>query len=144
MPQPLEKVFGFVGEFANIDQWDPGCKSSVKRGTAPTDVGTAYDLVTVFKGSESDMVYTVTKWERPEASSTKGLVQLFGEGSKVTGLDTISFESVQVGNATQITYTADIKLRGFLWLFTPLVRSDIVQLGDAAIHGLAKHYGVQQ
>ena len=51
---------------------------------------------------------------------------------------------MQAGNATQITYTADIKLRGFLWLFTPLVRSDIVQLGDAAIHGLAKHYGVQQ
>lgn len=122
---------------------DPGCISSKKRGTAPTDVGTEYDLVTVFKGKESNMLYKVTKWEKPDevGENKKGLVQLFGKGPTATGLDTISFESVS-GNATKLTYTADIQLTGIYWFFTPLVRADIMQLGDAAIHGLAKHYGM--
>ena len=127
---------------------DPGCTKSTKRGTAPTGVGTEYDLTTVFEGSEDTMVYTVRKWEPPSSGANPAVVQLFGKGSKATGLDTISFAKGPSGSSgaetTTFTYTADIQLRRFLWLFTPLVRSSIEQLGVDAIDGLKKHYGMSE
>ena len=56
VPGTVEEVFDRIAMFSNTEKWDPGCKSSVKVGNEPLGVGTTFDLVTVFKGSESKMV----------------------------------------------------------------------------------------
>jgi hypothetical protein len=49
------QVFAFMGDFSNSVKWDPGVKSSVRDQQGPIEVGSSFSLVTVFKGSESQM-----------------------------------------------------------------------------------------
>ena len=96
--------------------------------------------------------YTVTHWEPPNK------VVVTGDSSSVAALDTIEFSDAADGH-TKIEYTvrrcafsarpasgsdaqpqADIRLKGFLSLFTFLVASDIRALGDAAKDGLSRAF----
>ncbi len=85
VPTPIEEAFAYVAEFANIADWDPGVNAAQKRGDEAPHVGQVYDLVTVFKGNESDMVYTITELTPPDR------VVLKGTGDRLTAIDTISF-----------------------------------------------------
>merc|ERR1712137_555145 len=105
VPQDVKSVWEFVANFENVEKWDPGVKSSSKATEGATGVGTVYDVTVDFKGSEDPMKYTVREWE-PNSK-----VVLFGEGSKVTGLDTIAFSKETPsdggsGEYTRVTYTA--------------------------------------
>lgn len=143
IPQDVKSVWDFVANFENVEKWDPGVKSSTKATDGATAVGTVYDVTVDFKGSEDPMKYTVREWE-PNSK-----VVLFGEGSKVTGLDTISFSKEtpsdgSSGEYTRVTYTADIQLRGFLKVGSPFVKNDIIKVGKDAMNGLRKHYGIPE
>ena len=52
-----EQLFDFLANFDNIASWDPGCLSSKRVDEGPLKVGSTFDLVTVFKGQESQMTY---------------------------------------------------------------------------------------
>jgi len=86
-----QAVFDFVCNFENTEKWDPGVKSARKRGTDPTQVGTTYDLVTVLKGNESEMVYAVTDWDPPRR------MRIAGESEHVTSVDVIEIEPTDDG-----------------------------------------------
>lgn len=53
----VEEVYKYLSDFANTCKWDPGVKSSVRNDPAdkPVAVGSSFNLVTVLKGSESQM-----------------------------------------------------------------------------------------
>ena len=128
----INTVFDFIGNFENTSKWDPGVKSSVKRGDDPTAVGTKYDLVTIFKNNESNMVYTVKEWNPPKR------VRIDGTSEAVNTIDIIELEEIDEGN-TKLIYNAQIELNGWRWLFTPLVSGSIHQLGKDAMKGLLQH-----
>jgi carbon monoxide dehydrogenase subunit G len=100
-----QQVFDLVGHFENTCKWDPGVKASSKRGDEPTAVGTTYDLTTVFKGSESQMVYSVTEWDPPRR------VVISGESDMVTTVDTIEVFPTDDAGKTRMVYNADIRLK---------------------------------
>lgn len=127
---PIEEAFAYVSEFANISEWDPGTKSAVKRGEGPPRVGLAYDLVTVFKGNESDMVYTITELDPPHR------IVLAGEGQRVDATDTISMRETEAG--TEITYLAELSFKGLARIAEPFLGSALDELGKGAIAGLEK------
>ena len=52
---PVAEAFDYAANFENIQDWDPGVVTSQRVGDGPVAVGSAFDLVTVFKGRESDM-----------------------------------------------------------------------------------------
>jgi hypothetical protein len=60
-------------------------------------------------------------------------VTLVGDGSTTHAVDTIEFEELPGGD-TQVTYTADIRLKGFLRFAEPFLRGKFEQLLD---HGKA-------
>ena len=93
-----------------------------------------YELVTLFKGSESKMKYTVREWQ----PLTKAVFT--ADGDTVTAVDTIEFSDAPTAGHTKIDYTADIRLKGILSLFTFMVAGDIRKLGDAAKAGLEKAF----
>ncbi len=98
-------------------------------------MNTKFDLITVFKGKESPMVYEVTDWKVGET------VTLVGRGSTVKAVDTISFAAVPGdANKTRINYVADIGLKGLLSLATPFVQSDLKELQEAAKSGMIKAF----
>jgi hypothetical protein len=66
-------------------------------------------------------------------------VVLTGDSPTVCAVDTIRFSDA-AGGATAIDYSADIRLKGFLSLFTWAVSGDIRKLGDAAKDGMRRAF----
>lgn len=130
---PIDAAFAYVSEFSNIADWDPGTKTAVKRGEGPPRVGLAYDLVTVFKGTESDMVYTITELDAPHR------IVLAGTGQRIDATDTISMR--EAGGATEITYVAELSFKGLARFAEPFLGSALDELGKGAITGLEKALG---
>ena len=123
-----EEAFAHVGDFANIDQWDPGVVRSVKNTAGEVSVGTVYDLVLDYRGRELEMQYEVTAYEPAKR------IVLVGTGGPVHAVDTISFEPN--GHGTLVTYEADLRLRGIASIIQPLMKSRFDAVGEAAGEGL--------
>ena len=128
VPTPIAEAFAYTAEFANIADWDPGVNAAVKRGDRVPHVGQIYDLVTVFKGSESDMVYTITELDPPHR------IVLTGDGDRVVAVDAITFEETNEG--TQITYVAELSFKGVARFMERPLGSTLDQLGRDAVGGL--------
>ena len=125
---PVAEAFDYAANFENIQDWDPGVVTSQRVGDGPVAVGSAFDLVTVFKGRESDMTYTITELDRPRR------VVLKGEGKLLSAVDTMEFSETAGG--TEIRYTADLTFKGIAKIGTLFVRDDLDQLGRDAVDGL--------
>jgi carbon monoxide dehydrogenase subunit G len=128
--RPLDAVFDFVGDFANTREWDPGVADARRVTPGPIGVGTRYELQVRFGGRVLPMVYEVTRWEPPTR------VVLRGSGATVTAIDDIRFEPTPSG--TRIRYLADIRLKGLLRLFEPLLARRLRETGRAAIDGMQR------
>ena len=122
------EAFAAVGDFENIDQWDPGVTSSVKRTPGEVGVGTVYDLELTYRDRALQMSYTVTELIDGER------IVLEGTGGVVHAIDVISFEPNDGG--TLVTYQADLTLTGIARIFQPLLNGRLAAVGEAAGHGL--------
>lgn len=125
---PVAEAFDYAANFENIENWDPGVVTSKRVGDGPIAVGSSFDLVTVFKGRESDMTYTITELDRPRR------VVLKGEGKLLSAVDTMEFSETATG--TEIRYTADLTFKGIAKIGTLFIRDDLDQLGRDAVDGL--------
>ena len=128
--RPLEEVFDFLADFSTTAEWDPGVVSAVRVGDGDVGLGSRFDLVTQFRGRETQLSYEIVAFDRPH------LVTLRGENATVVSLDTITFAAE--GDGTRLTYDADLTLKGLLRLGDPLLKLVFGQIGDAAVGGLSK------
>ena len=125
-----EEAFRFVSNFNTLSLWDPGCVSSKQTTSGDIKVGTKFDLITVFKGKQSPMQFTCTEYQPPEK------VVFSGASSSVTTVDTIYFKDGEKPGTCVIEYYADIRLKGLLWLFTPVVRPSLRNIEKDAETGM--------
>ncbi|EGD78012.1 hypothetical protein PTSG_09650 [Salpingoeca rosetta] len=128
-----EEVFEYLANFDNIASWDPGCLKSKRVDSGPLKIGSSFDLVTVFKGTESKMTYTITKLDAPNE------VVLEGESAMVRAIDTIKvLPSPDDPNNVVVDYTADLSLKGWRRPFILFLKNDLNKLGRDAMEGLEK------
>ncbi|MGD2042706.1 MAG: SRPBCC family protein [Acidimicrobiia bacterium] len=126
---PLEEVFGYVADFANTEQWDPGIKSARQIGGGQVGVGTKYNVVSEFGSSEIPMVYEIVEYE-PHSQ-----VVLTGEGDTIGAVDTILFEETEGG--TRVDYTADLTFKNWMKYLDPLLAPVMRRMvGKKALDGL--------
>ena len=128
VPSPIDQAFAYTAAFENIEQWDPGVVTSTKRDHEPPHVGQLFDLVTLFKGKPSDMVYETTELSAPNK------VVFRGEGDTVVSVDIITFREVSAG--TEVSYVAELTFKGFVRFLEWPLRSALADLGRAAASGL--------
>lgn len=121
-------AFSHVGDFANIDRWDPGVVTAEKVTTGPTGVGATYGLTLSYGGPTMTMEYRVLEYEAGRR------IVLEGTGSRVHAIDTISFEPDGAG--TRITYQADLTLTGIARLVQPFMKGRFNKIGESAGSGL--------
>lgn len=126
--RPIEQVFEYTADFTNIENWDPGVKSSSKVGSDEVGVGTRYELEVTFGSSTIPMIYEITVYEAPNR------VVLVGVGEKLEAVDEIIFSTKD--NLTQIDYTADLTFGGVIRYFVPLMSSKLKKVGTKALDGL--------
>ncbi len=125
---PIEAAFDYVANFENIVEWDPGVTAARKSTDGATGVGTAYDLDLNYGGSDLEMTYTITEFNRPH------LVVLEGDGPRSGAVDRIAFTAVDDG--TRIDYEADIRLKGLFRLTEPFLGKLFARVGQGARQGL--------
>ena len=128
--RPIEEVFAYTADFANIENWDPGVESSRMVGDGPAQLGTVYDLMVKFGAAASPMKYEITAYEPPNR------VVLVGTGDKVDAVDEIRFS--RADNMTRIDYTADLDFKGVLRFIAPLARGTMRKVGTKALDGLVE------
>jgi carbon monoxide dehydrogenase subunit G len=124
------QAFAYVSDFSRVEEWDPGVVESRALDAARTAVGSRFQLVALFRGKQQRFEYVVTALEEGR------LIRLLGDGEKARSRDEISVDSV--GGKTQVTYDADIRLKGVVRAAEPLLRRTFRKMGDAALDGLRR------
>ncbi len=97
----LSDVFRYTCDFSNIQDWDPGVVTSVKRHSKITGAGSEYDLVLKFGPFRPKMKYEIITYQ------PFSRVVLKGTGESFTAIDTIVFTKTAAG--TRIDYQADLR-----------------------------------
>ena len=128
----IKTVWDYFSRFENIQEWDPNVRTSKIGIEKPGRVGTTYDLVTVFKGNESDITYTLLEYD-----PCRRLV-VRGKTSMITASDDITFKEVGEGEATEIHYSSEISLNHVLSIFNMFIRKDLEQLAVSTEEGMRK------
>jgi dehydrogenase/reductase SDR family member 12 len=127
---PIEETFAFIADFANSSRWDPGVATSERIDAGPVGLGARYDLGVRMRGRVAPMEYRITTFEPPSR------VVLTGEGSGVFAIDEIRF--AEIATRTQVDYTADIRLGGWMRLAQPFVGGAFEKIAKDALGGMQK------
>ena len=128
VPRPIDDVFHYTGNFANIEQWDPGVSESSKLTPGPVGVGSMFRVTVRFGPSTTPMEYTVTAYEPPYR------IVLEGTGGAIKSVDDIRFTPTETG--TRIDYMADIALSGIAGRIEPIMGPVLERVGKKTVAGL--------
>lgn len=124
-----EAVFAYLSDFANTAEWDPGIVEARRLTPAPTEVGSRFEVVALFRGRRQRFEYVVTGIEDPSR------IALRGEGENALSDDVITVAAG--GSGTRVGYQAELRLKGVYRLAEPFLRTTFRRMGDDALDGLA-------
>jgi uncharacterized protein YndB with AHSA1/START domain len=125
-----EAVFDYLADFRSAAEWDPSVQEASLRKGEPGHPGAEFRVVSRFMGRDVALTYRTIEVERPRR------LLLVAETSTVTSRDEITLTEVAAGG-TAVTYSADLRLRGPLRLFDPLLGVFFARLGDNARREMA-------
>ena len=122
-------TFDYLARFSNTEDWDPGAvKGRGLQEGGPIGVGSRFSLDFKVGGRVQELVYEITEYERPRR------VRLVAEGTGFTSDDEIVVS--KRGERSEVTYAADVRLRGPLKLFDPLMQIGFKRVAGKAADGL--------
>ncbi len=130
VPCDIEQAFDFVAAFERVARWDPGTLSSEKVSDGPPRVGSTYQLVIKMGKRTTPVRYETVHYDRPLRLTFRG------EGDRLSVEDDVRFASVDAG--TQITYRADIRLKGPMRTLEIFARGAIRRAAADAMAGLER------
>jgi carbon monoxide dehydrogenase subunit G len=106
-------VIEYLKDFGHAEQWDPGTQKCTRNGSGPIAVGASWHNVSKIFGVTTELTYTLA-----ELASDK--IVLVGTNDKATSTDTI--EVHPAGSGSEISYTADLAMKGLAKLATPAMK----------------------
>jgi carbon monoxide dehydrogenase subunit G len=127
--RPLEKVFEYLSDFTNTNEWDPGTVETV-RVSGDGGVGTTYRNTSSFAGRKTRLTYVVEQLDPGKVFALRG------ENGTVVAHDTMSFARTATG--TRVTYRAVFDFKGVVKYLAPLMAPLFKRLGDEARKGMQK------
>lgn len=116
-------VLGYLEDFSNAEQWDPGTVRCTRRDSGPVQVGSSWDNTSKFAGSTTELVYTL------EARTDEQLV-FVGTNRRATSTDTITV--TPSGAGSQVHYRAELELHGIVRFAAPFVKLAFERIADRA------------
>lgn len=127
-PRPVEEVFAYLSDFSRTLEWDPGVVEAQRLDDEPVGKGSEFRIVSEFLGRRTSLLYKVVEFDPPRMITFRGV------NSTVVSLDRLTFENF--GGGTQLTYEADLSLKGPFKVADPLLALAFSRLGDRALNGL--------
>lgn len=129
--RPADEVFAYLADFRSVAEWDPSISESTHTNDGePIQVGAQYHVVTSTLGHDTPMEYETVELERPSR------IVLRGENDSAISTDTITI--VDTADGCEVTYEADIELKGARKLAEPVAAVGLKRLGDKAKQGLSE------
>ena len=130
-----DAVVGYLKDFANAEQWDPGTVSCVRVGSGepdggggaiggPIGVGARWHNVSNFRGRETELDYRLDRLEARR-------VVFVGTNRTATSTDDLTITEEPGG--TVITYHANIVFHGLAKLADPFLKWQFEKLGDEVV-----------
>ena len=130
-----DETFGYLAEFSNAEQWDPGVLEGSQLDPGPVRAGTRFRIVVPFGGRWLALIYHVTSY-----SPTDRQVVLEARSRLLRAVDTITVTPPAAGPSAEgsaVRYRAEVTLRGPFGLADPLLARGFRTVGDRAAKGLA-------
>jgi hypothetical protein len=130
-----DETFGYLAEFSNAGQWDPGVLEGSQLDPGPVRAGTRFRIVVPFGGRRLMLIYHVTSY-----SLTDRQVVLEARSRLLRAVDTITVTPPAAGppaKGSSVHYRAEVTLRGPFGLADPLLARGFRAVGDRAAKGLA-------
>jgi hypothetical protein len=124
-----QEAFDYLADFSSVSDWDPSIPHAKLTAGEPLTTGATYAVDFELLGRTVTFTYEVIEVEAPEK------VVLRATESAMTSTDTMTFRSLSEGG-TEVTYVADIALKGPLKLTDPLFSAVFNRVGDRARDGL--------
>lgn len=130
---PAGETFGYLAVFSNAEEWDPGVLSGEALDSGPVRAGSRYRLIVPFLGRKLPLTYEVTDFSEQDMR-----VVLDATSTLLRARDTIIVRPASAaGRATTVRYQAEVRLRGPLRLFNPVLARGFGKVGDRAASGLS-------
>lgn len=128
--RPADEVFAYLADFRTVAEWDPSITESEHLSDGdPVQVGALYRVVTSTLGHDTPMDYKTVELERPT------LIVLRGENDSAVSDDTITI-APRADGGCDVTYKAEIELKGAKKIAEPLMAVGLQRLGSKAKSGL--------
>ena len=124
---PPDRVFAFLADFRNAEQWDPGTVSC-ELVEGDTGVGSVYRNVSKFLGRTSEVSYTTVEREEGRRLHFRGTNEMF------TGNDRIGVRANGAGS--EVSYDADFSFHGAAQVAIPLVAAYLPLLASKTMKQL--------
>jgi carbon monoxide dehydrogenase subunit G len=119
-----EAAFDYLANFESVAEWDPGVSEATRVDEGPLVVGSQFRVVV----KTGPLVYEVQELEPGRR------IRLVAETSTLRSDDVITVLPAD-GGAT-VSYDADLSVRGWAVVFSPLLSLVFNRIGDKAAAGL--------
>lgn len=122
-------VLDYLKDFSNAEQWDPGTEKCERIDSGPVAVGSRWHNTSKIAGVSTELEY-----ELKELTDDK--VVFAGSNDTASTVDTITVRPS--GTGSEITYDADIELKGAAKLGTPVVKLVFEKIGTDTKDDMSK------
>ncbi len=119
-PSP-QTVLDYLKDFTHAEEWDPGTESCERLDSGPVAVGSTWHNVSKIAGVSTELTYELTEL-------TDDKVVFHGENETASTIDNISVKPH--GTGSEITYEAEIEMKGAAKLATPAVKLVFEKIGS--------------
>jgi dehydrogenase/reductase SDR family member 12 len=130
-----DETFGYLAEFSNAEQWDPGVLEGSQLDPGPVRAGMRFRIVVPFGGRRLALIYHVTSYSPRDRQ-----VVLEARSRLLRAVDTITVTPSTAGPSAEssvVSYRAEVTLRGPLGLADPLLARGFRTVGGRAAKRLA-------
>lgn len=121
-PEPAV-VVGYLKDFSNAEEWDPGTESCTRTDTGPVAVGSTWHNVSKIAGVSTELDYRLE-------SLTDDTIVFTGHNETATSTDTITVVPNPEGSGSRVTYEADIEMKGMAKLADPIMKVVFEKVGN--------------
>jgi hypothetical protein len=129
----IERVFAYLSDFSNRPEWDPGVISARANQEGQLGGGSTFEVESELMGRKMRFVYQILAFDPPRS------VTLRGESATAVAIDQINLVALRGG--TRISLDIDLKPKGALTVFEPLLARRFKAAGDRAVAGLKEKLG---
>ena len=130
-PWTAQRAFEYLSDLSHFVDWDPGVTRAVQVIGMGPGPDAAFDVTVKSVSSNMTLRYKTVVFEPNRR------IEVLAESTSLRSYDVMTFEEI-VGGGCEVTYSAELDLRGVRAVANPLLSLLFKGIGDRAAQGLRR------